>query len=149
MGLSLTQFWKAFGISGGGGLNTPTPLGTPLALSVQPSAAYQLLILESDFYEVRYKSVTFGKVSPLPAVLRLMAHTKFCPLFANVLPVSDWIRHRKCAQNSEFPENRRTESHTANIKGKDEAMPWQAWTGPEGSRTMRLPDFKTVSTWWW
>jgi hypothetical protein len=31
-----------------------------------------------------------------------------------------------------------------NIKGK--AIPLQAWTGPEGSRRLRLPDFKTVGT---
>jgi hypothetical protein len=30
------------------------------------------------------------------------------------------------------------------VKGK--AIPLQAWTGPEGSRRLRLPDFKTVST---
>ena len=28
--------------------------------------------------------------------------------------------------------------------GKDKAIPLQAWTGPEGSRRLRLPDFKTV-----
>ena len=28
------------------------------------------------------------------------------------------------------------------LKGK--AIPLQAWTGPEGSRKLRLPDFKTV-----
>jgi hypothetical protein len=26
------------------------------------------------------------------------------------------------------------------------AIPLQAWTGPEGSRMWRLPDFKTVGT---
>jgi hypothetical protein len=26
------------------------------------------------------------------------------------------------------------------------AMPFQAWTGPEGSRSLRLPDFKTIGT---
>ena len=26
------------------------------------------------------------------------------------------------------------------------AIPLQAWTGPEGSRRFRLPDFKTVGT---
>jgi len=26
------------------------------------------------------------------------------------------------------------------------AIPLQAWTGPEGSRRLRLPDFKTVDT---
>jgi len=27
--------------------------------------------------------------------------------------------------------------------GKSKAIPLQAWTGPEGSRSLRLPDFKT------
>jgi hypothetical protein len=30
------------------------------------------------------------------------------------------------------------------VKGK--AIPLQALTGPEGSRTLRLPDFKTIGT---
>jgi len=30
------------------------------------------------------------------------------------------------------------------IKGK--AIQLQAWTGPEGSRRLRLPDFKTIGT---
>jgi hypothetical protein len=29
------------------------------------------------------------------------------------------------------------------------AIPLQAWTGPEGSRRVSLPDFKTVGTWRW
>jgi hypothetical protein len=37
---------------------------------------------------------------------------------------------------------------TARKKGK--AIQLQAWTGPEGSRRMRLPDFKTIGSWkWW
>ena len=28
-------------------------------------------------------------------------------------------------------------------------IPLQAWTGPEGSRRLRLPDFKTFDTWRW
>jgi hypothetical protein len=28
-------------------------------------------------------------------------------------------------------------------------IPLQAWTGPEGSRKLRLPDFKTIGTWQW
>jgi hypothetical protein len=31
-------------------------------------------------------------------------------------------------------------------KGKGKAIPLQAWTGPEGSRSLRLPDFKTICT---
>ena len=33
------------------------------------------------------------------------------------------------------------------MKGKGKAIPLQAWTGPEGSRRLKLPDFKTIGTW--
>ena len=33
------------------------------------------------------------------------------------------------------------------VKGK--AIPFKAWTGPEGSRRLRLSDFKTIGTWKW
>jgi len=33
-----------------------------------------------------------------------------------------------------------------NVKGKGKAIPFQAWAGPEGSRRLRIPDFKTVGT---
>jgi hypothetical protein len=31
-------------------------------------------------------------------------------------------------------------------KGKDKAIPLQAWTGPEDIRRLRIPDFKKIST---
>jgi hypothetical protein len=31
-------------------------------------------------------------------------------------------------------------------EGKGKEIPLQAWTGSEGSRRLRLPDFKTVGT---
>jgi hypothetical protein len=36
----------------------------------------------------------------------------------------------------------RTRLQTVKVK----AIPLHAWTGPEGSRRLRLPDFKTVGT---
>ena len=33
---------------------------------------------------------------------------------------------------------------TETSKGKGKPIPLQAWTGPEGSRRFRLPDFKTL-----
>ena len=37
--------------------------------------------------------------------------------------------------------------HAGNhVLGKGKAIPLQAWTGPEGSRSLRLPDFKTIGT---
>jgi len=32
------------------------------------------------------------------------------------------------------------------FKGKGKAIPIHTWTGPEGSRKLRLPDFKTIGT---
>ena len=31
-------------------------------------------------------------------------------------------------------------------KGKGKPIPLQAWTGPDGSRRLRLPDFMTIGT---
>jgi hypothetical protein len=31
-------------------------------------------------------------------------------------------------------------------KGKGTAVPLEAWTIPEGTRRLRLPDFKTIGT---
>jgi len=31
-------------------------------------------------------------------------------------------------------------------KGKGKTIPLQAWTDPEGSRRLRLPDFKKIGT---
>jgi hypothetical protein len=46
---------------------------------------------------------------------------------------------------------RKTTTNTTTIKSKDKgkAIPLQAWTGPEGSRRLRLPDFKTIVTLRW
>ena len=35
------------------------------------------------------------------------------------------------------------------LLGRAKAIPLQAWTGPDGSRWLRLQDFKTVATWSW
>ena len=39
-----------------------------------------------------------------------------------------------------------TNLHRSSCKGKGKAIPLQAWTGPKGSRRMRLPDFKKIGT---
>jgi hypothetical protein len=33
-----------------------------------------------------------------------------------------------------------------NLKPKGKAIPLQVWTGPESSKRLRLPDFKTIGT---
>jgi hypothetical protein len=32
------------------------------------------------------------------------------------------------------------------VKVEVKAFPFQAWTGPEGSRRLRLPDFNSIGT---
>jgi hypothetical protein len=34
-------------------------------------------------------------------------------------------------------------------KGKGKAIPLQTWTGPEGARILRFPDFKTIGILRW
>jgi len=36
--------------------------------------------------------------------------------------------------------------NTKGLKLLVKAIPLQAWAGPEGSRKLRLPDFKTIGT---
>jgi len=40
-------------------------------------------------------------------------------------------------------------TYNVTIKGKGKPIPLQAWTDPEGSRRLRLPDFKTIGTCRW
>jgi len=59
--------------------------------------------------------------------------------FANVLRYSVFIY---CKQKYSVTKLIRLE--IAKKKGK--AVPLQPWTGPEGPRSLRLPNFKTVGT---
>jgi hypothetical protein len=46
-----------------------------------------------------------------------------------------------------FPLKERKTEHVIKMgKGKGKAIPLQVWTGPEGSRRLRLPDFMTIDT---
>jgi hypothetical protein len=47
---------------------------------------------------------------------------------------------------SPYKSTRVTDMIIYTIKGKGKAIPLQAWTGLEGSRRLRLPDFKTADT---
>jgi hypothetical protein len=53
-------------------------------------------------------------------------------------------------KNKKTATTKTTSSSNKNIKlkctSKGKAIPLQAWTGPEGSRRFRLPDFKTIGT---
>jgi len=48
-----------------------------------------------------------------------------------------------------MPLSSRKKSDTSIIYyiSKDKAIPLQAWTGPDGSRRLRLPELKIHGTW--
>jgi hypothetical protein len=50
------------------------------------------------------------------------------------------------AGNFFTPEKISASQEYDQIKVKGTAIPLQAWTGPEGTRRVRLPDFKTIGT---
>jgi hypothetical protein len=41
--------------------------------------------------------------------------------------------------------NSDTSNVETSVKGKGKAVPLQAWSGPEGSRKLRFPDFMTTA----
>jgi hypothetical protein len=49
-------------------------------------------------------------------------------------------------QNENWVKITMTPTNKVKGKGKVKAIPLQEWTGPEGSRRLRLPDFKTIGT---
>jgi hypothetical protein len=50
-------------------------------------------------------------------------------------------------QNTNVPKNvPRFTIFGCFLRGKGKAIPLQAWTSPEGSRRLRLPDFMTIDT---
>jgi len=51
-----------------------------------------------------------------------------------------------CKTAADFNSERKTLYRHTKGNGKGKAIPLQAWTGPEGSRRLRLPDFKTIGT---
>ena len=59
----------------------------------------------------------------------------------------------QCGEPVKFTENlavvatkRNQHNDLNNTKLVEKTIPLQAWTGPEGSRMLRLPDFKIFST---
>jgi len=46
----------------------------------------------------------------------------------------------------DIPYTYSTEACRISTVLKSKAIPLQAWTGPEGFRRFRLPDFKTIGT---
>jgi hypothetical protein len=68
--------------------------------------------------------------------------------YLQVAVVSDGGRHMLCLRHEGHKKisllYHASVVVTPDVKGK--SIPLQAWTRPEGSRKLRLPDFKTIGT---
>jgi hypothetical protein len=56
------------------------------------------------------------------------------------------IQHFEQTPYTKFHPNCLINAGKGKGKGKGKSIPLQAFTGPEGSRRLRLPDFKTIGT---
>jgi hypothetical protein len=58
------------------------------------------------------------------------------------------LKIRKKKENIKAREEEKKQNWRYLVKGtnKGKAIPLQAWTGPESSRRLRIPDFKTVGS---
>jgi len=52
------------------------------------------------------------------------------------------VRSEDCKLRTRFVTQKTYFVQVETIKGKGKAIPLQAWMGPDGSRWLRLPDFK-------
>jgi hypothetical protein len=61
-------------------------------------------------------------------------------------------KKRRCERTLGKPRHRWKNNIRINFTellcGYVKAIPLQAWTGPEDSTRLRLPDFKTIGIWW-
>ena len=62
----------------------------------------------------------------------------------------DWTSYIPCARRPTLTDMQKLWKiiHSVQRKGRNngKAIPLQSWAGPEGSRRLRLPDFKTIGT---
>jgi len=64
----------------------------------------------------------------------------------NYLLLNDTVGGSYCIHNFEVKGKAKGTFQQRHEMGKGKAIPLQTWTGPEGSRKLRLPDFKTIGT---
>jgi hypothetical protein len=86
-------------------------------------------LIVTGFYSQWMKQISFQFVSPSVQWLTLLCYRHGNQCFTS---------HRSCEDVFTF-----VQCSVCVCKGK--AVPVRAWTGPEGSRKLRLPDFKTVA----
>ena len=93
-----------------------------------------------DYLDVVYLTLTV--FNPLNAELNPICHLLALLGAHHILHVSRVRVNSTILHKFNFLK---TVTRTAYCQGK--TIPVQVWTGPEGSRRLRVPDFKTIATW--
>jgi hypothetical protein len=70
-----------------------------------------------------------------------------CYLYDLIYPIE--CKKIKCSRKLMGQDKRAIDIEVLIYMVKCKAIPLQAWTGPEGSRSLRFPDFKTIGTRRW
>jgi hypothetical protein len=107
-----------------------------------------------DFHMMSFNSWVFGEYMQKETYFLEGIKGKF-PHFLHFRSI--WIKfgtgdfREISLRISQFRERRGNESRSllglnGSVSVKDKAIPLQAWTGPEVSRWLRLPDFETIGT---
>jgi hypothetical protein len=84
--------------------------------------------------EIKLTSVLYGKV--------LFLQHRFVTKLPTLLYASLQLSGEMVLQRKGKVNTKQINTFLKSRKGK--AMPLQAWTGPEGSSSLRLPDFKKI-----
>ena len=122
-----------------------------MKLATDPCNLWNFQLIRG-IYETRYSSVEF---------MKLTSPWNFVEIFRTGFQQCRWWNKESRGKNLFWPSSRvwivvfPRKSSLLNIHlltqlhVKGRAIPLQPWKGPECSRRLRLPDFKTVSKWRW
>ena len=91
-----------------------------------------------------------------PGTLSVSEERDVILIFTPTFTTKALLHSKKVARNNTHQTTRchNLEDHSTNLHGREnlhsytpqkgKAIPLQAWTGPEGSKRLRIPDFKII-----
>ena len=102
------------------------------------SVVFKRCVLQTNTTQYREKTVCVGctEITLVMCIFRYSVVFRSCVLQTNT---TQYKKKTVCVGCTEITL----------VMCKSKAIPLQAWTGPEGSRRLRLPDFKTIGIWRW
>ena len=113
-----------------------------VARQLERSLSQRLNVMNKNGNRLR---IVIKHINFIIDVLRLSA-TKIVLYTVKQLPSKSNKTRSLFLNLEQFAQPLSATNNNNNGKGKGKAIPLQTWTGPEGSRRLRLPDFKRIGT---